>query len=76
MLTGIDNQQNICEILHSFGAVLGKRICHSCSPLSCQVPFPFPPFVFGAWFWGFWFDFLGGGCGFVPKHIIKKPVPL
>lgn len=72
MLTGIDNQQNICEILHSFGAVLGKRICHSCSPLSCQVPFPFPPFVFGAWFWGFWFDFLGGGCGFVPKHIIKN----
>lgn len=27
-------QQNTCEILHSLGAVLGKRICHGCLPLN------------------------------------------
>lgn len=63
MLTGIDIQQNICEILHSFGAVLGKRICHSCLPLSCQVPFPFPPFVFAVCFLEFWVDFFRGVGG-------------
>lgn len=39
-------QQNICEILHSFGAVLGKRVTAVCLLISFQVPFPFPSFGF------------------------------
>lgn len=32
--SGSKTQQNICEILHSLGTALGKRICHGCLPLN------------------------------------------